>query len=559
MVLSQPPLHAQWTTDPSQNAPVSIGNPYAQEPVIVSDGHGGAFIAWDDLRAGSTDNLVFVQHLNASGVAQWTTGGVSVSMTGGGQFDPQILADDSGGVFVIWEDHRDTVNGLSNLLGQRVSSSGQLLWGPTGANFTNNGLLDLATTLYIKICSDGAGGILATWVQGFAQAVNVARITSAGTVSWWEATAGPINSTMPVISLSVRGGCIVAYEYEDLTTFEFHIGAQRLDGSGNILWDSGAVVCNAPASTAGQNNPAIVPDGAGGAVIGWEDFRNGNIYQAYAQRIDTNGARKWIAAGDSNGIALCHNSQDQEDIVITTDGTGGAIATWNDGSQDVYAQRINGSGALQWNDTSGLHVTNLPGVESFPTLVSDGSNGAILAWEDTRHTGANYDIYAQHVTQSGTMTWTANGVPVCTAPHEQTLPTGTADGRGGAIFTWYDGRAGVTNDDDIYAQRVSPSGDLTGVKTNPKALPAVFALNQNYPNPFNPTTEIRFTVDRAEHASIIVYDVLGREVTTLFDGQAEPGRSYSLQFDGSKYSSGIYFYRLTAPSGISEKKMLLVK
>jgi hypothetical protein len=89
--------------------------------------------------------------------------------------------------------------------------------------------------------------------------------------------------------------------------------------------------------------------------------------------------------------------------------------------------------------------------------------------------------------------------------------------------------------------------------------PAEFALKQNYPNPFNPETEIRFTVGASGAARLTVYDALGREVSTLFDGAADPGRLYSVQFGGRGLASGSYFYGLEADGRVEMKRMLLMK
>jgi hypothetical protein len=105
---------------------------------------------------------------------------------------------------------------------------------------------------------------------------------------------------------------------------------------------------------------------------------------------------------------------------------------------------------------------------------------------------------------------------------------------------------------------------LTGVKEQPTA-PAEFRLEQNWPNPFNPFTVIKYTVGGvrgqglgARDISLIVYDVLGREVATLVNDLKAPG-SYEVRFDGSKLASGVYVYRMTAGSFVQSKTMVLLK
>lgn len=92
----------------------------------------------------------------------------------------------------------------------------------------------------------------------------------------------------------------------------------------------------------------------------------------------------------------------------------------------------------------------------------------------------------------------------------------------------------------------------------PEGLPLVYALYQNYPNPFNPATTIRFDLPRTGKVELIVYDILGREVTTLVSGELGSG-NHELIWDASHVSSGIYFYRLTSVQGISTKKLVVIK
>ncbi|NNJ51764.1 MAG: T9SS type A sorting domain-containing protein [Ignavibacteriaceae bacterium] len=89
-------------------------------------------------------------------------------------------------------------------------------------------------------------------------------------------------------------------------------------------------------------------------------------------------------------------------------------------------------------------------------------------------------------------------------------------------------------------------------------LPIDFELSQNYPNPFNPNTTIKYQVPELSFVTIKVYDILGTEVATLVNEQ-KPARSYEVEFDGSGFPSGIYFYQLQAGDFIETKKMVLLK
>jgi hypothetical protein len=105
---------------------------------------------------------------------------------------------------------------------------------------------------------------------------------------------------------------------------------------------------------------------------------------------------------------------------------------------------------------------------------------------------------------------------------------------------------------------ISVNVSVTGV-TATGAAPHAFRLEQNYPNPFNPSTMIRFSVEKSGQTTLVVYNSLGQEVTKLFSGVAEAGRSYTVSFDGRGIASGIYFYRLSSETKSQVARMILVK
>ena len=91
-----------------------------------------------------------------------------------------------------------------------------------------------------------------------------------------------------------------------------------------------------------------------------------------------------------------------------------------------------------------------------------------------------------------------------------------------------------------------------------KQSPKSFDLGQNYPNPFNPTTAIHFQIPVMDHVTLNVYDILGRELTTLMN-EHKPAGNYTLNWNAENLPSGVYFYRLTSSSSSITKKMLLMK
>jgi hypothetical protein len=194
---------------------------------------------------------------------------------------------------------------------------------------------------------------------------------------------------------------------------DYDIYAQRVDGSGAIAWTvNGIGIC---VMNLDQVSPQITSDGARGAFIAWADRRNGN-FDIYVQRVNVTGAAAWIP----DGAGICTAVQDQFSPQITSDGNGGAIVAWMDSrgwSNDVFAQRVDANGRVQWT-ANGFAVCSERHTQRYPQVVSDGAGGAIIAWADFR--SGNYDIYAQRVQVSGVFWWTLNGVAI----HSRALSEG---------------------------------------------------------------------------------------------------------------------------------------
>ena len=102
------------------------------------------------------------------------------------------------------------------------------------------------------------------------------------------------------------------------------------------------------------------------------------------------------------------------------------------------------------------------------------------------------------------------------------------------------------------------AASVTGIAEIPSPVPAAFRLEQNYPNPFNPATTIRYSIPQREQVTVRVFDVQGKVVATLVNGEQGEG-DHQVTFDGSKLSSGVYLYRIQAGGLIATKKLLVVR
>jgi hypothetical protein len=136
----------------------------------------------------------------------------------------------------------------------------------------------------------------------------------------------------------------------------------------------------------------------------------------------------------------------------------------------------------------------------------------------------------------------------------------------GDLYHWW-GPLSATNEYTLWQAQATAehdtitkwltNGKITGVKER-TGTPVNYVLSQNYPNPFNPTTQINYSVPKNGFVTLKVYDVLGQEVATLFSGQQHAG-NYTATFEGAKFASGVYFYRLQAGNISITKKLMLMK
>jgi hypothetical protein len=241
--------------------------------------------------------------------------------------------------------------------------------------------------------SDGVGGAIFTWKdnRNDDHAVYAQRVDSSGGLAW--TAEKPICTTgspsEPVIASDGAGGAIIAWD--DYGTGTSGIYAQRVDAAGGLLWSSVVPVC----TIGDPDYQTIASDGAGGVIIAWEDYRSGTNYDIYAQRIDASGNTKWGV----NGTEICWESHYQRYPQVVNNDLGEAIFIWedhrNNGSRDIYAQRVNPSGLIQWDPDTGVPVSTADGTAQNLAMISDSSGGAIITWDDY------YWIYAQRIYVDG--------------------------------------------------------------------------------------------------------------------------------------------------------------
>ncbi len=266
------------------------------------------------------------------------------------------------------------------------------------------------------------------------------RVSSNGTV-----LDGPNGFAIYAGAASQRVGSFVRCDSEgtsfvvwtderNLATTGSDIYGAYITSLGNVL---GTTICTAPDH---QRFPSAVTDFSA-TIIAWSDERPGYVF---AQRLDLNGIATWgpngLAVGIGVGGFLNHKP------ALLSDGAHGAIVAWGrfEGNDvDLFAQRLNSSGTRLWSgDVPVCNDVGITQTLSFSSIATDNSDeiggGAVIAWTDNRPGGQLDDVYAQRISPSGVPQWTPNGVAVCVAEWQQSGLATVPDMMGGAIVVWAD-------------------------------------------------------------------------------------------------------------------------
>jgi hypothetical protein len=407
-------------------------------PHTTTDGSGGAIIAY----SASSGSMVRASRIDGGGTVLW-----DVYVAGGlDSWDcREIVSDRTGGAIVIYR--------FSNLYGsgffaQRVDGDGNILWDPGGISLGSG-------NLFFRFSSDGAGGIIFAWSTYVAPKtpgdIYAQRLDADGNVLWTGGGVAVCTATgsqgAPDIVSDGAGGAMISWS--DDRGPDSDIYAQRLDATGSALWAAdGIPVC---AATGSQGDSHIVLDLAGGVIVSWSDSRGADS-DIYAQRLDSSGNALWTL----DGVSLCAAAGDQGTIAAVSDGAGGAVIDWRDTRNsnyyDIYAQRVDSTGTSFWT-TDGVAVRMDPSSGYTGDIINNQPGGSIITWYDYRD--GDPHIYSQMLDDSGNCRWEVNGVPVCNAAGGQYAPLMVSDGKDGAIIAWRDERTG---DSDVYAQHMDSRG-----------------------------------------------------------------------------------------------------
>jgi hypothetical protein len=453
LLSAAPAAHAEWAPDGVLIATTSMDGEalwFSLHFSFISDGQGGALVFWAEHREGTGDDI-FAQRIDARGNLLWTQGGIAICAAPGDQTSPCAVSAGSGRVIVTWNDGRGEDPGI---YAQCLDTEGNPLWTADGVAIrVASGGQCIAGAM-----SNGADGAIVVWQESaeagadellYAQLIDIEGNTRWGSngVAVCETAT---NQTFNGMVSDGSGGAIIAL----LDFVQGRITLQRIDSTGERRWPGdGVLLCPGLCHITGMD---LLADGFGGAILGWEDSRSGNV-NIYAQRVSAQGYSQWTP----DGVPICTAPGYHSSPRLIPDGSGDAIVSWMTFppgvyGADIYAQRVDMNGNTLWAE-NGVGVCTAPYQQQCPGVVSDGEGGGILAWTDFNDAfWLDGDIYAQRISGEGTALWAPRGVPICAAASGQARPRCVPDGAGGAIVAWEDSRSGKLA---IYVQRIERNGN----------------------------------------------------------------------------------------------------
>lgn len=603
------------------------------EVCILADGAGGALLAWSDARNTAYGRDIYAHHVLGTGVLDgymWSFGGRWVTGAVNDQTRPALASDGAGGVYVCWQDLRSGTN--ADIYATRVLATGERdpHWPYAEQAVCTAGLDQVAP----QLAPDGSGGFYALWEDGRAGGmfgdyqIFLQRMTSTGALAAGWSLDGllvcgySILQVQPRLAADGDGGAWVAWaDQRSVTQGGRDIYAQRITGAGTPAtgWPAeGRALCTAPTE---QRHAQVVADPADGSlIVAWSDSRRGSYaYDLYAQRVDAFG----FLGNQEPVIAGVRDVPWDQGGHVKVTWTASPLDTRRDSQFTAYDILRASPGKQAGRSASGVGALR-PG-----DLVAVEQSGTTTWWEyltsqPALHYVSNYAWVAPTTSDSlaaanplttfmvvgrnatGSMYWLSAPVsgysvdnlgpaaPVALtgrfaggATRLRWLPNGEADLAGYRLYRGPD--AGFTPDAAHLVAAVADTGltvagdpaffNLTAVDAHGNESPAallaagaisavdgatraVFSFAAPSPNPASGGTALQFSLSRNGNVTLVVHDLAGRRVRTLVDGALGAG-PHRQQWDlrdetGRRVGAGLYIARLVTPEGERTQRMVIL-
>ena len=556
-------IKAQWRTTVEENNIISAVPGAQNYPSLALDRKGGFFVAWTDARNSATGNDIYIQRFDSLGNTYFTDNGIPVCIADGNQQYPWAVTTTDSCVIVFWHDERPNYTNSVDLYAQKLDPDGNSLWDLNGVPVSQYNDPTPGALSEYSVLPDDNGGAYVSWTRsyyGYGQ-LRAQRIDRNGNIMWDSTgavlTDGAVDTRSPRMVKNPMGVSVV-YRH---TTASYSIYYQIVDSTGNLKFPTPGKLVAVDGPQIGSSVTLGDTENGESVVVAWPANGGG----LFAQAMDTLGNKLW----GIDHVAINNVPGGHTDFrIVRSRNTSDYYLVWKDGRRinvayDIYAQKLNNLGQPQWTE-NGIKVSGTPYTFTNVSL-STNNDGFYVSWSEASNPQGP-GIYAQRINPDSTFAWQNNSIRLTDQFQNAGIVTINPDiNHGGAVVIFsYAGPPSGTGD-NLYAKYIGANGVLGGVTSIEDEnyyQPNNFYLAQNYPNPFNPSTKINFSIPNVGAGLALsvlkVYDVLGNEVATLVDEYRSAG-SYEVEFDASKLSSGVYFYRLQAGTYVQSKKMTLIK
>ncbi|MBW6516022.1 MAG: T9SS type A sorting domain-containing protein [Candidatus Cloacimonetes bacterium] len=373
-----------------------------EDPVVIKTSDGNAIIAWIDFHFDSVNGGVFAQKINPQGELLWDES-VPLCLADGVQISLNIVPDNDGGAYIIWQDQR---SGTIDIYGVHIDSDGNNYpgWPENGLALASGPGNQQNHTFW----EDGQGGAILAYVNQDSgiEDIYVLRVLSDGEIAWSYPLATG-NQEQQSVRMSPFGANAFGFAYTDAINGNRNIYVKAIDIAGNFLWNGDAIGINPDFYL--QVNPRVAASADGNFIVVWEDWAEGSSDLAI-QKLDINGDFLW----GQRPMVIVTDENNQKNPRIEGDATGGCYVVWDDArgighpEVDIYMQHVTVDGDISWEE-NGRPVAQVPG-ETFAPLIKPIGDNIIVVWGDMR-TGS-IGIYYQAYDLAGNAVLQDNGIPV---------------------------------------------------------------------------------------------------------------------------------------------------
>jgi uncharacterized delta-60 repeat protein len=476
---------------------------------------------------------------NSSGLRLWVT--PFSGIPNGNDVPCCIATDDSGNVFV--SGRSETISFRSDIKTIKYNSSGQQQWIVNWSGSAGND--DVPTGIFV----DRSGFIYVTGYS-FQFGSNYDYITikynPTGTYNWFNTFNGTGNSVDKASSIKVDNqGNVYVTGYTTVSPFEIDYATIKYNSFGIQQWVSRY-------------------DGS----INGDDF---------AISLDLDQSGNVFVTGESNGLETC---TDYATIKYNSAGSQIWVNRYNDlgsGCESPVCLKIDGDGNVIVTGSS--YGADSQSGDFFTIKYS---NAGVTLWENRYNSTEDYDDIVTSMAMDIFNNVYVTGYNEISLFRTHSITTVKYSSAGNQIWEqkFYSEPSGYSSDKSIgisldssdnvyiagYNYNAGTSDDYFVIKysqtvnilLNSQLIPEKFYISQNYPNPFNPTTNLEFGISNLGFVSLKIYDMQGKEVSTLVNENLNPG-TYKYTFNSAGLSSGVYFYKLTSGNFSDIKRMILLK